>query len=432
MENCATLYYKACLHLGSLSRQTPDELIRNIQYTILDHLCFETNLQMHCQTFLNHGFFATQDSRFKINTTSISDPATKTLEAWALRVQMFDPEHGRRTWNTHLGLVPDLENQLVKLHFAMYYYDHTAGMYGLLPPPKPGVPAMFRALLAHGEFAQILGDYVLPPDPIKLAKATSDMFLDLLFNPRRTVPLVVVTCPDSIHADTLADQLMGNAVVFSATSPISVNYVNKLLNNIDLAIPKGSVKVYRDAKNDTVLNRTHSQDDISSRGEAAFLNILRRAYCERFRSEDRRSFVSVDYIQDCIARRKLKEKDAAIESLTASAAAHERRCRELQEELELAQAYLSRDLVGEIREHENLLSLCMKESDVTREQIISIAHGLYEGCAGNALLTSMPSCAEIAHLLEALRFRLASQTGGRLSVQHTSYDASRQKKREVL
>lgn len=410
MEYSTTLHYKACLTLGTLKDQTLTTLFQSIQKELYTSLKRTINLDMQYQHFMTSGFHRAQDIRnMKTETLTLPSPADDSqLSLWAVKIRLQDKDNRRRIWSIHIGLVPDEEANVVRLYYAETYSDHNAGAYSTFPQPENGTPQLILDIMNNEHFGCIIGDYVLPPAPLKLTKSNSDMFIDLVYDRRRAVPVLVVSCPELVNVEMLSTLLAGNGIVFHISSAASIASINKLLPD-DMRIPKNAVKIYRDAKeDDTVYHLTHTADELAARGIPVFARALRRAYCERMRPDEKHGFVSLDEVQHMLQERVHTEKDAALERVQASLEAYRKKCIALQDELDDCTAYMNRDLQADMLEHEKLSAACMEETDALKKQVMKITKELFDGSSATALLNETPSCAAIAHLLEAVSYRISS------------------------
>lgn len=406
MEWNSALHYKSCLSICTLVEQTIDSLMTDIQGVIYDSLYQISHMEIPFRYFVSHGSLSSPDNSRRITTGSVRNE-TGAIDIWAVKLRLQDCEFRRRTWYHQISLSADRETNTIQLGYALTYSDYTAGMYGSLPVPYSKTPQLVLDVMNSQTFACVQSDYYFTQEPVQLNKASSEMFLKILYDKKRIIPLMVISCTQAMDASLLANTMAGNAVIFVVTSPVSLNYINRQLPQ-DLAIPKGAVMIFKDIKGDTVLWRVHAEDEIANRGELNFSNAMRRAFCEQLRSSEKRYLISIEDIQIAIDRKMLTASQEKNTNLSTVVDQLNRENDTLSKELSAATAILDRDLASEIKEHEKLLDTCIKETDSLKNQMSDVTKRLYQGENVTALLEDTPCCSALAHLIDAISYRLTA------------------------
>jgi hypothetical protein len=225
-----------------------------------------------------------------IDLSQTTDPSATV--AWALSVRLHDPAVKRRNWSIQASLQM-LSPSRLKLFYAVSYYDHYAGSFHALRPPMLPIPDPMDALLAQDNLCCLCGRFPLPLAPVELNHSTFPRFWDMLRDEQRNLPIVLMTCFDWAHPEEVHAIVRGNAVVYWCDDASVLTHLNALLSE-ELRVGQGCMRVFF-RLNSGIHHPLFTADDVERMGgEEKILYGLYQAYCQDFRSEDRRAFLTVN------------------------------------------------------------------------------------------------------------------------------------------
>lgn len=307
------LQYKATfdIYRPDESCSQSGQLLADVLDALYNYVQINTPLRLTRTAFASHSFVAADDNRCRISIASIQMTKGSTYPLlWALDMVRRDFENPKRTWITSIGIRQDSEDVL-KLYFSLWHIDNLSGYLAFMKPPVRCVPDLLRNLMADNRFLCCTGGFIMPTDPIELHADTMQLFMDILNDPMRSIPLIALCCPDVIHPTGLNVRLQGNAIIFFSAEPEPILDLNSELPP-DMRVDLDGLRVYL-PKNAEMLYQHHPQFNIHTILEAGSKNVvayMAQAYSESFRSDEWRNFVTVDQILKMRAEQKVEELEA--------------------------------------------------------------------------------------------------------------------------
>lgn len=133
-----------------------------------------------------------------------------------------------------------------------------------------------------------------------------DRFLELLYDGGRSLPVIMITCPDLISPGELQRQLLGNAIVCFCDDPNTIFLLNDRLPP-SCSVPLDSIRTYLPFTRDERRQPVHpiiALPDIQRLGSQEIYAAFRQAYCENLRASERSAFITVDTCRTVQMERK--------------------------------------------------------------------------------------------------------------------------------
>lgn len=381
----------------SETEMTVMELIKGI---LCDQMSSMFGVSSPWSVFSKGGSISDKDN--SVNGKIASIAIENGISMWALTAKVKDPSYNRRRWIYYIGL-REQDDSSAQLFYAKCYYDHMAGSVSV-PKPVEQIRDPFPDPLFFDDQVQCMcGKYPLPLEACVLSHTTLPRFINFLQDDTRRIPLILITCPWRISPEILQDKMIGNAIIFWCEDSSVVMRLNSILPK-NMYTPWESVRVFVPLAGENVFHPLYTCDDIRAAGDQALASGLIQAFCQSFRSEDVRGFVTIDdisrlrdkqYIE--LLLNQAKEKSAENQSL-------KQQC----DVLRAANAETTEKLAAlekrpDLDEYESLMNDLMKETDALRKGISDLSVRLYscngssfqpDGHEQNALLQ------ELAHAIQ--------------------------------
>lgn len=207
---------------------------------------------------------------------------------WGLRFENPCNEFAHRLWITDIGLT-HLDSGTYR--FILHLYHRLNPNYVGREPsmPVPTAPKVVSSLFRTKKFTPIAGSLPLTEAPLLLSIGEGDTFRDLLADPNRLAPVVLVT---SLHETgkplidpvTTAKKLIGNAVVFVSESRDVDEELDYLLGR-DFRCRDGMVRIFQPrvklGTDDSKRHRFFLKDYIQAEGVNAIYEQLTAALNRR-------------------------------------------------------------------------------------------------------------------------------------------------------
>ena len=150
---------------------------------------------------------------------------------------------------------------------------------------------------------------------------------------------------------------------------------------------------------------------ISQMGYDAFLEGIHQAYCSSLRSEERRSFITVEDIAKIRDRRYITSLLAQIKDLNTKLADLREEVRQQESEKSCLEKelveYRTHPLASEIKEYETLLNETLAENSEIKQGISSLSTQLYSSLGGEFHPSEEETVAVLQELAHAIRVALS-------------------------
>ena len=337
--------------------------------------CFDTMLEW--RSFARGGSYSNCDNSLRgISALTQSDDGTVH---WAANFYVKDQHYSRRRWKYYLAIIQSSDNE-ANLYYAKCKYDHMAGSFS---PGKSMVytrDTLLDPLFTDPSIICMVGNHYYPVGGVNLNEANLSEFIALVQDEKRNIPAMLITCPDVITPEKMADETLGNLAVYWCDESRTIMELNVALPR-DLRTPWDAVRVFMPIANSNIYHPCFTYEEIHRMGVDRFFAGIRQAYCESMHSEERRSFPTVSEIlsmrdREYIRKLEALNQDQAFQINDAK--------RELEQQSHDIQPY--RERIGELKnsakntevaEMESLLSDSMAETDALRRSISALSTTLY-------------------------------------------------------
>lgn len=381
IEATFTLAQKAALRIKPVHSIKPSSfgLLEFLQGIIYDHICKEYALEVSWEDFSTYHQAATQDQTKRIQTATLFDETNRQPRQWAMKLTYRDSFIRRRKWQLHIGI--DLQDEATAMvYYLLMYCDHMAGSFSTLKSPIIAPSSLLSALNHNPRILCCSGSFQLPPEAVAINEHNLQEVLSIICDSARELPVILITCPDLISPAAAEEMLLGNAIVCWLDDINLLDAINKEISP-QVYVEWDSVQVLLPQMAEQSQHLCFSVAEISRLGSAKILSLLRQAYCESLRGDDRRSFVTVDDIfrqQDRQLARRLQTRltDTVAEcnrlrSNTDTLRAENNQLHQQNKELSV-KAHNQ-----EISSYETLLSEAMGQYDRLRDGILALTQRLY-------------------------------------------------------
>lgn len=280
--------------------------------------------------FAKYGNFDTDNHKLIASTTSFNEGNSRY---WACKIDEFEgaPEEDSisilkkapRTWTTEVGF-EQTEAGRATISYVCYYTDK-AGFVGIIDEtPKRTTPGFVRDLLycAKKPFHCAIGKNNLSPIQIKLEIGEADHFADLIKDPERKVPLILVIPLDAnvdeafrFPARELARNVMGNALVYEAVGPDTKEELTYLIDRSYWCMP-GQIRIYWPEGNNVARrNRYLPEEVIRKMGSDAVIDLFRRVLAQDIRYYKSKEMFRMDDCDELYRQSRVRQLHSQYQEL---------------------------------------------------------------------------------------------------------------------
>ena len=337
--------------------------------------CFDTMLEW--RAFAKGGSYSNADNSLR-GISALTQTEDGTVY-WASHFFVKDRHYSRRRWKYYWAIMQSSDNE-AKLYYAKCKYDHMAG--SVSPGKSMGYTrdTLLDPLFYDPNIICMAGNHHYPVGAVNLNDANLPEFMALVQDEQRNIPVMLITCPDVIVPEMMADATLGNLVVYWCDESRTVIDLNAALS-WDLRTPWDTVRIFMPIANSNIYHPCFTYEEIRRMGVDGFFAGIRQAYCESMHSEERRSFHTVSEVLAMRDREYIRK----LESLNQLQASQlndaktklEQQSHDIQSYKERIEALTSFEKDTEIAEMESLLSDSMAETDALRRSISALSTTLY-------------------------------------------------------
>lgn len=370
------LVNKLVLCIDSRSKESGSvPAMTKLQEILYETIASSYDLPISWSAFISGCSFANQNKT--LIGKSIANSENQTV--WALTMKLTDQTYMRRRWIYRIGMRA-VSDTTAKLYYAKCYYDHMAGSIAEPHPVTNQRDQFLDELLFHDQVQCLCGSHCMPMEPIELKRNGLKLFLEMVYDTMRTVPIILITCAWYISPEQLHDKMLGNTVIFwcdDASIVISLNerLPKHMYTNWD------SVRIFMPTTGPKIFHPQYSVETIRKMGVQNFEEGLCQAYCRSFCSEDYRNFITLeDILKENDRRQTLsileekKQKESELREAKERNAALIAENEEFRKKISTLSA-CKKD--ASIEECETLLSEVMKENDIIKDGIMNVCARLY-------------------------------------------------------
>lgn len=406
LEQTSTLAYKSIAHIVREPQKFDGpSLFESILTYVASYLKNRFSLTID-ERFISGSPFKSSTDGCMLQTVILRpDEGKQDKLRWAVYVRVKDNFNRRRTWIDHIGLKQH-NNDSFTLYFAEYYITHQAGSLISFKPPRISPPALLKELIHSPAFSCMNGSYRLTDVPWIIIAEELDEFISLMYDRKRTLPIVVVTCPDMVSLSTLCSKTTCNLIVCCLDDfGTYANLCSKLPPS--LQFQWDTIKIFMPFSSEKAYHTMLQFPDIADMGSEGVCDALYRAFCTCLTADERRAFINVDTIYDILRARDLDKLREQNESLRLE-------CKKLKKDngmLETDKQQLSSALDAvmiklqrsESTDYEDLLDESYQESAKLKHGINMLISQIYNDPRGLISIAAEDECQEIIDMAAALR-----------------------------
>ena len=384
LELAQTMLHKAVLHILP-AKSTRGESFTNLVLGILHNEVIQiSGLDIPLKEFSADGVYASEDSTHHLRIVRVPSPKEHPYPIyWAMRLTSRDPVLRHRFHTLHLGLQQTSDFEIT-LYIANMCSDDLGGRLIAARPIARKFSPLVSLLLAHPDLRCVTGNHVLLNRAIMLTNESMEFVLDMLLDADRTLPVLLVTCPDLVDPEILQSYLQGNAIVCFTDDPQTIFCLNENLPENSLA-NMDSIHIYLPFSSRNLLPvrsaRAISLNDIYRLSPQGIYNLCYQSYCVYPRKSERDAFVTVDLCLNINQRRnvlslrdELNNARCRIHTLEKELEA----CREDKDKLAHDHSALQEHVKNsDAQEYEELLEESIKELDNIKDVLRLLTSQLY-------------------------------------------------------
>jgi regulator of replication initiation timing len=393
-----TLHYKAEFKIGQ-RKDSKNTLLYEALLFIYEYVTFLTGWNVSFEKFQKQKVFESDGCIVKI---------ANQAPVWAIKIEKHDDKK-RRKWITHIQIQCEMSNTLY-LRYAQYYRDYSWNAFMPLQAPDQCPPVFIQNLVCDETLICAVGAHPLPSMAIEIDDTTIKEILDLLYDPQRNIPIIILTCPQSIDAALMAKTTLGNTIIYYTSNVQAIKNLNESLSEY-LQVRGNSMHIYLPTKNGAVPMRPISSQTLNKYNNHDISQFVYNAYCICMTNEERKRFLTVDDIQQQSLSQKQNESARKIGQIKRQLDELTKENTVLREEREnhLAKiAGLERivncEPISTVVEYEKAWSDCRDELEDVIRQVEELTNALFSGV--KPALNSHSKCVAIAQLVGAMNFLL--------------------------
>lgn len=295
LEGTYKLTQKAVFHITG-KEDTTVNLLEELQEIVYDYIRMEFAYEADWMHFRSYGQEEAEDKRLKLQTSIYKASGENEIVDWALRLKTKDHYLRRRNWVYQIAVRVEAGEEAT-LSYAEMYYDHLVGSFSEMKPPYIVIPSLFTTLIRDERVECWVGNSPLFEDAEEMDEETKADFLDMVRDPQRHIPVMLITCPDLLNPREVARQLLGNVVVFWMNEyPMFQIIQDELQAAVQLEWDAVQVILPIVTQGKRTFHPVITSSEISRNGQEKVLAMLKQAYAENMRSDERKSFITVESI----------------------------------------------------------------------------------------------------------------------------------------
>lgn len=256
-------------------------------------------------------------SGHKLAVAAWRQKGSEQISEWALQVSWDESDMQRRRWTLDFGM--KIQSAIhIDFSFLAQYQDRLGGCLRLLRPPRHVIPQVVQAVLDHKDLSCTSGGLIVPSESIELTTGHLQIFVKMLEDPQRRLPMVIITCPKLIVPAGVMHRMRGNVILYHTDNRLMVQELNRLLG-VEAHIQHGGVQIFQASTNPQNRYPHIAQEELNKLGGKVVVDILSQAYAENPTKRELNQCITYDTIairyQDVAAQRAATEVNALKEKL---------------------------------------------------------------------------------------------------------------------
>ncbi len=381
LEPTAAMTYKAIIHITQAPRsQDQTKLFDVILSYIADYLSSRFSITFDSPRFVSGQTYKAEQDGYSIRSAPLfQENGAQEPVQWAVSVRCRDVSNKRRNWINHIGLEQQDDGSFI-LYYAEYCAVHQAGSIVHFKTPASAPPVLLKMLMGCRSLCCFSGVDPLVYTPWHLVETGIEDFVSILYDTKRTVPIVLITCPELVDTRLLVSKTLGNVSVYCMDDYKTHALLCKELP-VELCFSWGAIKIYMPFGVNRTYHFTIPYQDVAELGSEGITDAIYRAFCTCLTGDERRAFVSLDCIYETFKQRnsdKLKAQAAALsEECQRLRAANEQLVREQSEMSAELTSIRDRLEQSDVLAYEELISEASNEVSQLKHGLSILTERLY-------------------------------------------------------
>lgn len=370
------VFYKAHFNIESKYPDVSlfDEVIYGL-YNWLRHKFGQPIVEWNWQQFRRYGEFKTNDGLVEASSTSFKNDGSLF---WACKIEEYQVQDSSshednaiseapRIWTTEVGF-EQISHNSATVSYVLYYRDKAGFIGKTADAPALTVPSFIKNLLYNKKILCKIGDDILRVHATLLKCGFGKRFAENIQDERRVAPCILVL-PEltedgieyRVNAESIAKNVMGNALVYSIDAKEVIDEINFYLSK-ELHCRQGQIMIYWGSSS-TSKFRYISSKQIESLGEQEVVEILRRVFSTDIKYYDAHEMFRMADCDEMYRQHRIKDLRSKMQAA---------------ELLSEEKASTNAELKGQLNERDELLKYADEELEKQKNQIGALKDQLSE------------------------------------------------------
>ena len=370
------VFYKAHFNIESKYPNVSlfDQVIYGL-YNWLYHKFGQPIVAWNWQQFRRHGEFQTSDGLVEASSTSFKNDGSLF---WACKIEEYQVQDSSshednaiseapRIWTTEVGF-EQISHNSATVSYVLYYRDKAGFIGKTADAPALTVPSFIKNLLYNKKILCKIGDDILRVHATLLKCGFGKRFAENIQDERRVAPCILVL-PEltedgieyRVNAESIAKNVMGNALVYSIDAKEVIDEINFYLSK-ELHCRQGQIMIYWGSSS-TSKFRYISSKQIESLGEQEVVEILRRVFSTDIKYYDAHEMFRMADCDEMYRQHRIKDLRSKMQAA---------------ELLSEEKASTNAELKGQLNECDELLKYADEELEKQKNQIEALKGQLSE------------------------------------------------------
>lgn len=346
LDLSARVFYKAHFDIEASNQGVSvfEEIIRGL-YNWLYYKYGQSVAKWNWQQLRRYGEFQTDDCKVEASSTSYIE---NNLLYWACKIDEYQVqdtpderaiEEAPRIWTTEVGF-EQITATKATISYVLYYRDKAGFIGTIANSPTANVPGFIKSLLFSKKVSCLCGNAKLSAHSQKIEVGSGMNFAEKVEKEGREIPFILVApfsteeeeIEYSINPESIAKNVMGNAVVYCPTTIGALDEINYFISS-DLRCRPGQIMIYWPTSAPTKC-RFISAYQAEQLGESEVVNILRRAFSTDIKYYDVREMFRMSDCKEMYRKSRIEELKRRIETAKLKSDEKDITNAELQEQLQ--------------------------------------------------------------------------------------------------
>ena len=220
--------HKAVFHVTLTSSTSQMNLMSMLQGIVYDYVRHEYSCVLEWPRFCGFYQMESPDKRVALHTAYCREKPNGEKTSWAVRIKNRDYAVKRRNWLTHIGIRIESPSEAV-VYYAQLFHDHLAGSFSASKLIDSEPPRFYKKLMSIKRLECRTGQFPIPSIAVPISPEIVNDVVNLVRDPDRHIPLLLISCPDLLAPDIAARKFVGNLVVCWLDDMKLLNAINEKL-----------------------------------------------------------------------------------------------------------------------------------------------------------------------------------------------------------